>query len=157
MVWLSPAHRHPLPPWCGNDWKLYNRVQRTGPLRRLLDAWSPLPCTQDQEPPQTLHIRALPGEREPGTPGKRECQAGWRGAPVAPSALPQCLFQQWSWCESGLPLRGDAPERRLWVPAHLPFYPHSKKRNLPVRNMRLVHEWGKRYTHYRRINRLSTR
>lgn len=154
---LSAAHRHPFSPWCGNDRKLYNRVQRIGPLRRLLDARASLPCTQDQEPPETLHLRALPGEREPGTPGQRERQAGWRGAPVAPSTLPQCLFQQWSWCQSGLPLRGDAPERCLWVSTHLPFWPHSQKGNLSVRNIinRSVHKMKKRYTHYGRRNMLN--
>ena len=140
------SHRYPLPPRRGDDRKLHAGVQRAGPLRRLLDARASLPRTQDQEPPETLHLRALPGEREPGSPGERECQAGWRGAaPVAPSALPQCLFQQWSRRQSGLPLRGDAPERGLRVPNPLPVCPHSEKRNLPVRIIIvwLVHKWGK--------------
>lgn len=117
---LSPAHRYPLPPGRGHDRELHDGVQWTGPLGCLLDAGASLASTQqDQEPPETLHLRALPGEREPGTPGKRERQAGRRGPPVTAPALPQCLFQQWSRRQSGLPLGGDALECGLWIPTHV--------------------------------------
>lgn len=132
-LFASLAHRHPFYPWRGNDRKLHKRVQRAGPLGCLLDAWPSLPGTQNQEPPETLHLRALPGEGEPGTHGEWERQAGWWGAPVAPPAVPQCLFQQRSRHQSGLPFGGDAPQRRLGVPAHLPHRPHPETRNLPVR------------------------
>lgn len=158
VVFFSPAHRHPLPPWRGDDRKLHNRMQRIGSLGCLLDAWASLPRAEDQEPPQALHICALPGERESGSPGQRQRQAGWRGAPVAPSALPQCLFQQRPGRRSGLSRRGDAPERGLRIPAHVPFCSHPQTRDLPVRN-RLVHKQRKATPtseEEREKNRLST-
>lgn len=160
FIFLSfSTHRYPLSPWCGNDRKLYAWVQWTGSLGCLLDARASLPCTQDQESTETFHLCALPGERELGTPGKWQCQAGRRGAPLPPSALPQCLFQQWSWCQSGLPDRGDALEHHLRVSPHLSFCPHPETRNLPVRSHRhtIGAQLWKIYTHFsERNNRLST-
>lgn len=71
LLLLVSFGRHPLPAGRGHDGQLHTGVQRAGPLGRLLDARPALAHPQDRpaQPAQALHLRALPGEGQPGPAG----------------------------------------------------------------------------------------